>query len=454
MDIRDEMSLSKDDTSLKSSSLRVSDQNKHQNKLLGVKDKPQVGSLSPRKWRTRDMIVAAKHGDKVLNVQPVSEFNPTTGIQVLKPLVKDKPLVVRDKAKDKASAKKPADVVEKPDKVKDKATVKKPADVLEKPVTVVVKDNVTVKKPAVVATVKKPANVVEKPAVLEQVLIVKENDVVPDVGLEKVVANDKEKKIVNDVVPDVGLEKVVANDKELSDFVSKKRRRQTEFRPKLNAPADVADKESDVVNNKDKESDVAKDVGNDVVKDFLNVVVNDVVDDVGANKFLSDVVGKKRMRQTELPKVNALAVMADKPLVDKSVVKAAVKPAVKRVVKPVVKPALKPAVKGNESKKLKSKSGMKRKMKNSSDSLSSSVDEKELRRLLKKLKDIKQEDSDGSVSDRKMKYKKREKELTLVKRHMKSILSIIQLFVPGRSLSPFLLLFGDHKLICGAFCLK
>nr|GFD03629.1 hypothetical protein [Tanacetum cinerariifolium] len=23
-----------------------------------VKDKPQIGSLSPRKWRTRDMIVA------------------------------------------------------------------------------------------------------------------------------------------------------------------------------------------------------------------------------------------------------------------------------------------------------------------------------------------------------------------------------------------------------------
>ncbi|GJU84675.1 hypothetical protein Tco_1292221 [Tanacetum coccineum] len=360
MDIRDEMSLSKDDMSPKSSSLRVSDQNKHRNKLLGVKDKPHVGSLSPKKWRTRDMIVAAKHGDKVLNVQPVFEFNPTTGIQVLKPLVK-KLLVVRDRVKDKASVKKPADVVEKPNKVKDKATVKKPADVVEKPVTVVVKDKVTVKKPAVVATVKKPANVVEKPVVLvkekdkdkAQVSIVKENDVVPDVGLEKVVANDKEKKIVNDVVPDVGLEK-------------------------LNTPADVADKESDVMNNKDKESDVAKDVGNDVVNDFVNDVVADVgLDKFGANELLSDV----------------------------SVVKPAVKPA----VKPSVKPALKPAVKGNESKKLKSKYGMKRKKKNYSDSLSSSVDEKELRRLLK---NIKQEDSDGSVSDKKMKYKKKEKELT------------------------------------------
>ncbi|GKD17683.1 hypothetical protein Tco_1206841, partial [Tanacetum coccineum] len=220
MDVRDEMSLSKDDPSPKSSSLRVSDQNKHRNKLIGVKDKPQVGSLSPRKWRTRDMIVAAKHGDKVLNVQPVSEFNPTTGIQVLKPLVKDKPLVKKplvvekpEKVKDKALVKKPADVVEKPEKVKYKATVKKPADVVEKPVTVVFKDK---------ATVKKPANVVDKPAVL-----VKEKD------KDKVqVSIVKE----NDVVPDVGLEKVVSNDKDLSDFVSNKRRRRTEL-PKLNAPA-------------------------------------------------------------------------------------------------------------------------------------------------------------------------------------------------------------------------
>ncbi|GKF74413.1 hypothetical protein Tco_0220745, partial [Tanacetum coccineum] len=115
------------------------------------------------------------------------------------------------------------------------------------------------------------------------------------------------------------------------------------------------------------------------------------LDKFGANELLSDVVSKKRRRRTELPKVNTPTVVADKSLVDKSVVKAA------------VKPALKPVVKGNESKKLKSKSGMKIKMKNSSDSLSSFVDEKELRRILKKLKNIKQEDSDGSVSDRKMK---------------------------------------------------
>ncbi|GJV17842.1 hypothetical protein Tco_1363165 [Tanacetum coccineum] len=102
-------------------------------------------------------------------------------------------------------------------------------------------------------------------------------------------------------------------------------RRQTEL-PKLNAPADVADNESDVVNNKDKESDVA-DKELDVDKDKF-----------GANELLSDVVSKKRRRRTELPKVNAPAVMADKPLVEKSVVKPAVKP----TVKPAVKAALKP----------------------------------------------------------------------------------------------------------------
>ncbi|GJW44986.1 hypothetical protein Tco_0073785 [Tanacetum coccineum] len=260
----------------------------------------------------------------------------------------EKPLVVRDKIKDKASVKKPADVVEKPKKVKDKATVKKPADVVEKLVTVVVKDKATVKKPVVVATVS----------------IFKENVVVPDVGLEKVVSNDKE----------------------LSDFVIKKRRRWTEH-PKLNASDDVADKECDVVINKDKESDVA-----DKESDVADKESNVDKDKFGANELLSDVVSKKRRRQTELPKVNAPAAMADKPLVEKSDVK--------------------PAVKGNESKKLKCKSGMKRKMKNSSDSLSLSVDEKELRRLLKKHKNIKQEDSNESVSNRKMKNKKKEKQLT------------------------------------------
>nr|GFA72457.1 hypothetical protein [Tanacetum cinerariifolium] len=61
-----------------------------------VKDKPQVGRNSPKKskviksdsprnkWVTRNMIMSTKHGEKVLNPQSVSEFNPTIGIQVLK----------------------------------------------------------------------------------------------------------------------------------------------------------------------------------------------------------------------------------------------------------------------------------------------------------------------------------------------------------------------------------
>ncbi|GJR44296.1 YTH domain-containing protein [Tanacetum coccineum] len=81
MDIRDKIRISKDDPLLKSSSLRVSDQNKHLNKLRGFKDKPQVGrgfpkkskvigSDSPRsKWVTRNMIMSTKHGHKTLFLQ-------------------------------------------------------------------------------------------------------------------------------------------------------------------------------------------------------------------------------------------------------------------------------------------------------------------------------------------------------------------------------------------------
>ncbi|GJS50176.1 hypothetical protein Tco_0600297 [Tanacetum coccineum] len=78
------------------------------------------------------MIKTSKHGDKVLNLQSVSEFNHTTGIQVLNkvPVVNDKTgvnkasVVVKDKDKDKA------------DVVKDKPTnvVKDKADVVKAPV--------------------------------------------------------------------------------------------------------------------------------------------------------------------------------------------------------------------------------------------------------------------------------------------------------------------------------
>ncbi|GKD48799.1 hypothetical protein Tco_1277775, partial [Tanacetum coccineum] len=96
-----------------------------------VKDKPQVDCGSPKKskvigsdspmskWVTRDMIMSTKHGDKLLNPQPVSsEFNPTMGVQVMNKLINIvvaykanvvKKSVVADKAP--VVADKPANVV-------------------------------------------------------------------------------------------------------------------------------------------------------------------------------------------------------------------------------------------------------------------------------------------------------------------------------------------------------
>ncbi|GJT36828.1 hypothetical protein Tco_0936693 [Tanacetum coccineum] len=107
----------------------------------GVKDKPQVDCGSPKKskvigsdspmskWVTRDMIMSTKHGDKVLNPQPVSsEFNPTTGVQVV-----NKPINVV--VADKADVVKKSVVADKAPVVADKAPV-----VADKPANVVVAD--------------------------------------------------------------------------------------------------------------------------------------------------------------------------------------------------------------------------------------------------------------------------------------------------------------------------
>ncbi|GKB10260.1 hypothetical protein Tco_0844183, partial [Tanacetum coccineum] len=163
MDIREEISLSKGDMLRKSSSLLDSDQNKHRNKLVGVKDKPQVDCGSPKKskvigsdspmskWVTRDMIVSTKHVVKVVNAQPISEFNPITRVQVV-----NKPIdvVVADNAKlgknpvvaDKDDLVKKPVVADKDDLVK-KTVVADKDDVVKKSV-VADKDDV-VKKPVV-----------------------------------------------------------------------------------------------------------------------------------------------------------------------------------------------------------------------------------------------------------------------------------------------------------------
>ncbi|GJY03490.1 hypothetical protein Tco_0369430 [Tanacetum coccineum] len=114
MDIREEISLSKRDTLRKSSSLPDSDQNKHRNKLVGFKDKPWVGRVSPKKSKL------------------VSEFNPITGVQVVNTPID---VVVADNAKlDKDDVVKKSAVADKDD------VVKKPVVADKAPTTVVVSD--------------------------------------------------------------------------------------------------------------------------------------------------------------------------------------------------------------------------------------------------------------------------------------------------------------------------
>ncbi|GKC43140.1 hypothetical protein Tco_1060862, partial [Tanacetum coccineum] len=116
--------------------------------------------------------------------QPVSEFNPTTGIQVLNKAtaVADKPTNV---VKGKVDAVKPLVVK---DKVKDKVPVKKSVAVVKKSVTVVVKD------PAVLVKEKDKENAPIKDkdkahvSVIKATLIVSENmhdDVVKEKSADK-----------------------------------------------------------------------------------------------------------------------------------------------------------------------------------------------------------------------------------------------------------------------------
>ncbi|GJU69563.1 hypothetical protein Tco_1255822, partial [Tanacetum coccineum] len=167
----------------------------------GVKDKPQVDCGSPKKskvigsdspmskWVTRDMNMSTKHGDKVLNPRPVSsEFNPTTGVQVV-----NKPInvVVADKA----------DVVKK-SVVADKALV-----VADKPANVVVADKlynvVVANKPLMspngagqLAAAWCTIVVVADKASVDVVSVVKGNLVV-DVVSDKVILEVKPKAVVH-----------------------------------------------------------------------------------------------------------------------------------------------------------------------------------------------------------------------------------------------------------------
>ncbi|GJX41346.1 ulp1 protease family, C-terminal catalytic domain-containing protein [Tanacetum coccineum] len=162
----------------------------------GVKDKPQVGRVSPKKskvigsdsprkkWVTRDMIASTKHAVKVVNAQPASEFNPITGVQVVNkyidvvvadntklgknPVVADKDDVIK-----KTVVSDKDDVVKKPVVADKDDVVKKPVIADKAPTTVVV----SVKVPVVKKSVKASSVVADKPSsvVADKVDVVKDN---------------------------------------------------------------------------------------------------------------------------------------------------------------------------------------------------------------------------------------------------------------------------------------
>ncbi|GJX54531.1 hypothetical protein Tco_0282900 [Tanacetum coccineum] len=212
MDIRDETSLYKDDMLPKASSLRVSDQNKHRNKLPGVKG---IGRVSPMKSKSKvtgkNSPKIIKESDKapVVKEKPVdvikkstvvkeSDKAPVVAAVVIEKLAvdeKDNPKVTNKVFKYKRKTELPKD--NQKDNPKDKESDKVPvvAAVVSEKSAVDEKDNqkVTSKvskvsdesdKAMVVEPVlkEKPADVIEKSTIIKEsdkAPVVKESDKVP-----------------------------------------------------------------------------------------------------------------------------------------------------------------------------------------------------------------------------------------------------------------------------------
>nr|GEW05812.1 hypothetical protein [Tanacetum cinerariifolium] len=209
------MSLSKDDLLPKVSSLRVFDQNKHRNKLPGVKG---IGRVSPMKSKSK---VTGKT-DSPTSSEVIKESDKA-------PVVKEKPDNPKDKESDKApvlaavvSGKLAVDekdnrkVMSKVSKVSDesdKATVvapvlkEKPTDVIEKLTVIKESDKASVIKE------RKPADVIKKSTVVNE----KEK---LTVDVTSKVAKDKEKTAV-DVMSKVGKSKAVVHKYKALNVVSK-----------------------------------------------------------------------------------------------------------------------------------------------------------------------------------------------------------------------------------------
>ncbi|GJW56104.1 hypothetical protein Tco_0102835 [Tanacetum coccineum] len=456
MDIRDEIKAFKGDKSTKSSSLPDFGQNKPQNLDTGVKGR--IGRVSPMKskvtgksdshksrWVPMSERVSNQPGDIVLSPQPVSQYNPVTG-QVVKE--SDTAPVVIEK-----SIGKPDVVKEKPDVVKEKPVVVK-----EKPVVVKEKPDVVKEKPVVVK--EKPDVVKEKPAVVKDCLKLKrktvknskaldnpkETDKVPDV-----IESDKHKADVvkpSNVVADKAIN--VVADKAINVVADKV----DVAKDKINVQDDPAKvvKESVLAVAKNKPAGDGKNYAPDVVKERRKTMLpkyktNNKAPSVGKSNVLAelhkdkvlDVVSKdkpkgnassvvmskdKRKENSEkealFQKDKALnVVLKDKPDIpkkkkdkDKALNASSELPKKKdKADIPKDKHKVHSKVPVLRSKpEVKVKASVCEDVKRGSDSNSDSVDEEKLRRMLRKFKKIKEEDSSsesGLKSNKKCKKKEK-----------------------------------------------
>nr|GEW70800.1 hypothetical protein [Tanacetum cinerariifolium] len=476
MDIRDEISLSEDDSLPKSSSLRISDQNKHHNKLPGVKG---IGRVSPMKSKSKvtgksdypksrwtlmsERLLNKASDDIVCNPQPVCQYNPITGEVINEsdkaPIVKEKLVDIIEKSIVVKESDKAPVVIEKlavdeknNPKVTSKVSKGKSLDVSKyKRKTELPKynqkDNPKDKesdKAPVVAAVEKLGDVIKKSIVVkksDKAPIVKESDKVP-----VVMESDKASvvaPVLKEKPTDVIDKSTVVNEKEkpVVDVTSKV------AKDKEKSAVDVTSKvgKSEAVVHKDKALDV-------VSKDKTKGNPPSVVGKGNALSFVGKAKDKlfvfKGKVPTELPKKkHKVDIPKDKPKpkdkhkvdlevhVLRSNPKVKAKASVSKDVKckwmlskedhtknkfelnmikgKMVSDEVDSDEVSDRNKKIKIKADVKRKRKGGSDPDSDSVDEEKLRRVLKKLKKIKTEYSnEESGLKSNKKGRRKEKQLT------------------------------------------
>ncbi|GKC36565.1 hypothetical protein Tco_1048949 [Tanacetum coccineum] len=443
MDIRDEIKAFNGDKSTKSSSLPDSGQNKPQNLDTGVKGR--IGRVSPMKskvtgksdshksrWVPISERVSNQPGDIVLSPQSVSQYNLVTG-QVVKE--SDTAPVVIEK-----SIGKPAVVKEKPDVVKEKPAVvkEKPTVVKKKPTVVKEKPAVVKEKPAVVKDkhkTEKNSKALDNPKESDKAAdvieshkhkadVVKPSNVVAykainvvadkvDVAKDKINVQDDPAKVVKESVLAVAKNKPAGDGKNSAPDVVKERR--TTMLPKYKP-----NNKASFVGKSNVPTELHKDKVLDVVsKDKPKGNASSVVVSKDKRKENSEKEPKGNA-SSELPKKKDKAnIPKDKHKVHSEVPILRSKLEVKLVIesqKRKIKAELKRKRKGgsdSDSDSVDEEDYSKKKHEVDSDSSSdevNSVDEEKLRRMIRKLKKIKEEysSSESGLKSNK-KGKKKEK---------------------------------------------